>query len=139
MKPNGSTEEVVDSAKNHTDSVERLKLVFDYTKFHIGLYTGTAGVLIALATFGNSFPIPVWLVKVALGALVVAGMAGGLIASNIPYCRDFESLAGEKAEPLKLWWGFSLFRLKFGFVAWLEHFAFWAAVLTIVIPFWICR
>ena len=50
--------EGVESSRSNADSIEKLKLVFDYTKFHIGLYTGAATALIALATFGSAFPVP---------------------------------------------------------------------------------
>lgn len=76
--------------KTETDyEFEKLKMLFDYTKFHIGLYTTIAtvfsGLIAASAKGENALPfrfrLP-WLVAAVL-LLCVAGAAGGVLTSSM--------------------------------------------------------
>ena len=65
---------------------DQLKLLSDYTLFHIGLYASLISGLTALAHFkGASFERKLFRVLlVTVACFLVAGAAGGVIASNIP-------------------------------------------------------
>jgi hypothetical protein len=104
----------------------QLKMLFDYTIFHIGLYTTLVTALFALLTFGHEHKrvkLSLSPLKWTVGFFLLAGAAGGAIASNIPHYRDFAtySSAGLTA---------------FGFIplpsySWLEHIehaAFWFGI-----------
>lgn len=71
----------------------RLRMLFDYTIFHIGLYTTLITALFGLMTFGHQHQK----IKDKLGSLkftvfcfLVAGAAGGVLASNMPEHKTFE-------------------------------------------------
>lgn len=77
---------------------ERLARLFDYTKWHIGIYLSLGGGLVTLlATHdGNDFlcrliALP-GLLGGALVAMLVAGIAGGIIASAATRCTEFDQL-----------------------------------------------
>ncbi len=64
-----------------------LELLFDYTKFHIGVYLTMASAFITIASLkkGENFvlelrTLPVWL---AVGSFFIAGLSGGIIVSSI--------------------------------------------------------
>ncbi|MEX3917829.1 hypothetical protein AB4Y43_16555, partial [Paraburkholderia sp. BR10872] len=72
---------------------ERLKTLYDYTKFHIGMYTTLIGAIIAVfgnkdwaLSYGALLP---WAYGSAV-AFAIAGVFGGLVASSIPYYRTFK-------------------------------------------------
>src|SRR5262249_26092041 len=83
--------------------LEQLKLLFDYTKFHIGLYTTLTAAYIALITseYGKKFLVPnrvfVWS---AVVMFLVAGLAGGIIASNsCPHYARLDTLMNKRLLP----------------------------------------
>jgi len=111
--------------------MEQLKLLFEYTKFHIGLYTGLGAALIA-AMGGKdpflpaSFAIPFTITVFFLG---VAGLSGGVIASHIPHFDKFVTFSNQ---PIGFWgWA----PLTYNGWARLEHLAFWIAGITAFISF----
>jgi hypothetical protein len=79
------------SPADGVNDMERLKMLFEYTKFHIGLYGTLVAALIAFA--GSKFADP-WqrslpLVWVGIVAILVAGWAGGVIAGTLPQRMSF--------------------------------------------------
>lgn len=67
-----------------------LELLFEYTKFHIGVYLTMASAFITIASLkkGDSLVLelrtfPVWL---AVGFFLIAGLSGGIIVSSITQC-----------------------------------------------------
>lgn len=68
----------------------QLKRIYDYTRFHIGLYlTLSTGILAALKyktpkDTDNEFILP-------LGFLLAAGVCGGIVGSNIPNYLTYSS------------------------------------------------
>ncbi|WP_027584183.1 hypothetical protein [Bradyrhizobium sp. Ai1a-2] len=134
--------------------LERLKLLFDYTKFHIGLYTTVAtifGALIAASaagdkgtqggSLGSAAPstAPFHFAHGWLGASVIficiAGIAGGTIASSIPGYSGYTEFWNAEIGPF--WdkpigsFSFSFERLRLRAETWtyIEHGAFWVAVI----------
>lgn len=99
--------------------MEQLKLLMDYTRFHIGVYLtlGAAAIgLLEARLFCASVLLP------GLALLFVAGIAGGVIGSSIP---DFAT-----------WTAFDCSKLKvLGIRTWswrrwamVEHLSFWLAI-----------
>jgi hypothetical protein len=102
-----------------TEAPAQIKLIFEYTKFHIGLYASLIAVLMGLMKLGAQKIPP---------ELVIAGAAGGVIASSISV--DYRLVAeGKGVGPFGLtclssiWW------------AHVEHLAFWLGILISVMAF----
>ena len=73
---------------------DQLKQLFDYTKFHIGMYTtliaGIIGVF-ANETLKGAYSGMVPYIKVSILLFLVAGAAGGLVASSILFSKPLMS------------------------------------------------
>jgi hypothetical protein len=104
----------------------QIKLLFEYTKFHIGLYASLIVALVGLMKLGkgalaNLLPY----LQATLFCFVVAGAAGGIIASSISV--DYKRLVrGDKIGP------FGLNVLRYPRWAHIEHFAFWLGITVSV-------
>ena len=111
----------------------RLDRLFNYTKFHIGIYLSIGGGIAAL--FGSAEHVE-GLKKVigspsalliGLVCMAIAGFAGGIIASSTTQHRLFENLWDHPTGPFRAewmtgeWWAF------------IEHAAFWAGLIAIVV------
>jgi hypothetical protein len=114
--------------------MEQLKLLMDYTIFHAGVYITLGGLMVALVglkAFEDRLPGLLPYLVAALGCFLVAGFCSGIIASNIPYHREFDEFIDSWIGP----WIFP--RLL---PAWLcmstEHTAFWTGVATFLFGFW---
>src|ERR1700675_815284 len=71
----------------------RLRMLYDYTVFHIGLYTTLVTALFALMTFGHKhqrIETKVKFLKVTVLCFLLAGAAGGATGSNLPQFRTFD-------------------------------------------------
>ena len=108
---------------------ERLKLLHDYTKFHIGLYATLITALIALMGFGSEalrpelhFPL-----KFATVLFVFAGGCGGIVAASSVKFDSITTFRNTRIGPLGL-------RLLPG-KAWatLEHVFFWTGIVYAVL------
>ncbi|WP_315737970.1 hypothetical protein [Bradyrhizobium sp. SZCCHNR1093] len=103
---------------------EQLKLLFDYTKFHIGLYATVATIFGGLYSASDKVPLkfnPFWLV-LSIICIFMAGIAGGTIASSIPGYTSYAKFWSSKIGP---------FRSKLITAenwTYIEHSAFWLAV-----------
>ena len=91
----------------------QLKMLFDYTVFHIGLYVTLMGILIAALNLHEGEKRYLWLLC-PIALLFLAGACGGIVGSNIPEHKDYVSF--NKAEK----WG-STFEVWIG----REHVFFW--------------
>jgi hypothetical protein len=141
---NGNAENDNPDEKAH---LEQVKLLFDYTKFHIGLYTTLASVLIAAlgASFAKEWQIHRELVAAAIVLIALAGLFGGVVASSLPYISSKASLHPGKElyeQPIGPLWTDQTNAGKLSCLAqpvrywtYLEHSAFWAAVLLLLIAF----
>jgi hypothetical protein len=134
----------VEEQKTPDEQLEQVKLLFDYTKFHIGLYTTLAGVLVATlgSTFAAAWHVSRPLIGLAVVFIALAGLAGGVIASSLPYLTRrvsgndlFECAIGPLwsdrtkngkksflAQPLRYW-------------TYLEHLSFWVAIVLVLLAF----
>jgi len=106
---------------------DRLKQLLDYTKFHIGLYTALATLLITALSTKDKSALAThyrgWLLCVFL-LLALAGMFGGLVGSSIPRYRDFDEFERTRLGPWENGW------LVAADCMHLEHLAFWLAVVV---------
>lgn len=107
---------------------KRLERLFDYTKWHIGIYlTGGGGLLALLFSEKHSLvhfdAVPVkLLLYTAFLFIVIAGFAGGVIASSITICRTFDDFWDQPQGPFTyLWWRGKYWPM-------LEHGAFWISL-----------
>jgi hypothetical protein len=103
--------------------LEQLKLLFDYTKFHIGIYATLITALVAAREYWPG-PTPGFL-KGTLAAFLVAGAAGGVVASNIP---AFQSYSTFTTALIGVLW----FQMKGDSWVHVEHAAFWLGILWAV-------
>lgn len=98
---------------------EQLKLLFDYTKFHITAYLTLAGAFVAVLNGAGPLKPNRILLGVSIAFIVIAGAAGGVVASNLPYHADARTFADEQIGP----WCCKPMKAS----SWmtLEHLAFW--------------
>jgi hypothetical protein len=75
---------------------DQLKQLFDYTKFHIGMYTtllaGIIGVF-ANESLKSAYSGMVPYIMVTIVLFLIAGAAGGLVASSIPFFKTFDEFS----------------------------------------------
>ena len=117
---------------------KRLELLFDYTKFHIGLYLTLTASYIALATaeIGNE---PILTIRhefffwAAIVAFMVAGLSGGVIASSITQtsARDSDEFLNEPIGP----WEWKRLHFQARKWTWIEHTSFWVGLIAAVVSF----
>lgn len=114
---------------------EQLKLLFDYTKFHILLYTTLITLLIGLFAFGVDIESATQFRKVMKPVVVcflIAGAAGGVIASNIPKFDRFSTFwDGQSISPF----GCKFLNFPGKWWANIEHGAFWIGILIAISSF----
>jgi hypothetical protein len=106
----------------------RLDRLFEYTKFHIGIYLSAAGGLVALlgasekSTFLQSLIGSPKALILAFLFMLLAGVAGGVIASSSTQCRSFEEIWHKPQGPHTLKW------ITGQTWALVEHTSFWISV-----------
>ena len=117
-------------------NLKKLELLYDYTKFHIGLYLILASAYITLATskIGRKDVLPLLqpaLVWIAVALFMVAGVAGGVVASGVSQSRSngAEDFLREKIGP----WGTAVFPARIW--VYVEHTAFWLGLIFAVLSF----
>jgi len=109
-------------SRDNKGDYEKVKLLFDYTKFHIGIYTGLATTVIAaynLHVF-EVWECPMW---ISVGLIALAGLAGGVVASTLPECNSLKQFFDRPTG----FWGFRPFSTPFSGRTWtrIEHTSFW--------------
>jgi len=130
-------EEKITAAAEASARQKSVELLFDYTKFHIGLYlTLTASYLTVATAKINEKPLLnlnqryFW---VAIVAFMVAGLAGGMIASSITQTKA-RSSAEFLEEPIGPWdWKPVFFRARVW--TWIEHTSFWVGLIAAALSF----
>jgi hypothetical protein len=108
----------------------QLKLLFDYTKFHVGLYAAVAtifGALIAADKAQLKFEPTLLFASVIF--ICIAGLAGGLIASSISGYDGYTNFWDAKIAPY--WWPNDGSRPKYW--TYIEHTAFWISVVLAIL------
>jgi hypothetical protein len=137
-----------DSVKAATElaaaKLKSLELLFDYTKFHIGLYLTLAGSYITIATVrvGDALVVPLkpfWM-WIAMGGFMLAGLAGGIIASSITQwvgspttpCESAALFLDQYTGP----WGWEwLHVFKVRTWTYIEHTSFWVGLFAALLSF----
>ncbi|NOT61393.1 MAG: hypothetical protein HOP19_14340 [Acidobacteria bacterium] len=116
--------------------LEQLKLAYDYTKFHVGLYGTLITGLIAILKYCEGTPY-VFFLKITVCLFLIAAMCGAILASSfLDAYGSYEFWQSEigdfwesKIGPFKWKW----FKAKtWGFI---EHAAFWVGILVVVCAF----
>lgn len=112
-----------------TEMDDQLKALFDYTKFHIGIYitlTSTLVAILALAAdeYGDQGNVEALLLNLQLTVVffALAGACGGFVASNIPNHHTFKVYMNERIG----FWRLKLLKAKMWIH--LEHTFFWIGV-----------
>ena len=120
---------VAESAIEKVSDEHRLKMLMDYTKFHIGFYAVIITTLLALSQIGEAKVIPEFYrspILISLVLVLVAGVCGGIIAGNLPEQTSFDQFWDGKTGI----WGIEFIPTKV--VARAEHIFFWLAVFNAV-------
>lgn len=130
-------EEKIEITAEKSAKQKSLELLYDYTKFHIGLYLtlSSAYVVVATAKLGN---VPIFAVREAflwpaVLAFIIAGVSGGVIASSIT-----QSAARSSAEFLSCPigpWEIKSFHFRARIWTWIEHTSFWIGLILAVFSF----
>ncbi len=120
-------------AQSHAGEDKRLERLYDYTKFHIGIYlsaaAGLTGLLGSIVNQSNGqflFDLvgapP--LLALALVFMVLAGACGGVVATSITESETFDDFWTRKQGPA--WW-----RTGPVGATWVaaEHICFWLSLL----------
>ena len=121
------------SAENRK-GLEQLKLLFDYTKFDIGLYTTVATIFATAIAFEPAvFKFHRGFLALAVGFICLAGMAAGVIASRCAHFTSRRELWATKIGPFR--WSC----LKGEYWTYVQHTCFGialvAAVLSVLIGY----
>jgi hypothetical protein len=115
-----------------SEEYDRVKLLFDYTKWHIGIYT-TLGTLIVTVLGWGRLTLYAPLLWLSLLFVGLAGLSGGIIASTLPECGTLEEFFRSPTG----FWGIPLLSGR----TWtrIEHTAFWIGVFAAVAAFAIAQ
>lgn len=103
---------------------DQLKHLYDYTKFHIGMYTTLMAVIVGVFandSFHEQYIEFLPFVKITLLFYFMAGACGGLIASSIPYHKSFHIFMRMTLKP----WNCKLLRINAKRCTHWEHSLFW--------------
>jgi hypothetical protein len=112
-----------------SDGQKSLDRLFDYTKFHIGLYLTLTTSYVAVASLKNGneflFKIDPRLFWPATVCFMLAGLAGGIIASSLTQtqARSTATFLTERLGP----WSTKVFETRTW--TWIEHTAFWLGLV----------
>jgi hypothetical protein len=111
-----------------------MNLLFEYTKFHIGIYLTLAAAFITLGTSKFSGKLPKFkpgLVWAAVISIAIAGFAGGVVASSItqsPSTSVPEFLKQPTGPWSMTWWTGQTWTC-------IEHTAFWIGIIFVLLSF----
>ena len=112
----------------------QLTRLFNYTTFHIGLYATLITGLFAVIAYATKDPSKGFVhllpyAKWTAALILLAGAAGGAIASNI---ANYETFGAFSASKLSI---FGIPTVTYFVWAHIEHAAFWAAVCVAAYAF----
>jgi hypothetical protein len=115
---------------------KRLERLYDYTKWHIGIYLSAAGTLTAAVGYlaesakAQTLSPYVGSPKLLVAAIVfmfIAGACGGVVASSCTECNTYDELWNQRHGP------FGTRLLKGRHWALLEHLSFWLSAVSAAI------
>jgi hypothetical protein len=105
---------------------EQLKTLFDYTKFHIGIYITIGTALVAALAFDQTNNVHFSLghcarigFQIALGLQGLAGLGGGIICTHLIRYTTFKAFSEKQTIG---------FGLSFCFWEKFEHYSFWLSI-----------
>jgi hypothetical protein len=121
-------------------SDSRLERLYDYTKFHIGVYIAAAGAMITIegsrdkSSFAAELAKHPLLLLCAIFAMALAGFAGGIIVSTCATVSSFDEVWTKDIGPGRSQW------MTGARWAGLEHRAFWLSaglfMVAALLPAW---
>jgi len=131
-----STTELATQSAN----LKSLELLFNYTTFHIGAYLTLTSAFVAIASLkkGEEFALPLrrCCVVVAVLAFMVAGLAGGVIASTITQCYGTDASLPMRCASTHDFlamqmgpWNGCVFSTSGRRWTYIEHTSFWIGIL----------
>lgn len=145
----GEDKKISESLKNTKDEIVvgkdlQLERLYDYTKFHIGIYISlTTGILAALKYKTTEKTDLLYILPILCFAM--AGMSGGVICSNIPNYKTYSAsqilLREEDPEPTTVMpfldGEFHSLGFNLSYKNWsaLEHNFFWSGCLLFTLLF----
>jgi len=124
--------EKIDFAAEANSKQKSLELLYDYTKFHIGVYLTISGVYVtaAFATLNNApvLPLNLYFLSPAVVFTMIAGFAGGVIVSSLTQWHSGSALdfLNSNIGP----WDLKAFRFLARHWTYLEHTAFWIGLFA---------
>ena|ERR1041385_816294 len=113
------------------DNVEQVKLLFDYTKFHITVYSTLATLLVGISASSLAGHLALhkqWLLA-AFTAIVAAGLAAGVVAATMPSCTAILDFWNLRTGP------YDVRILTIRSWTYVEHTSFWIAVACVILAF----
>jgi hypothetical protein len=109
-------------------TISSAELLYDYSKFDIGLYTAVVVIFSAALAFAPAgFRFHRGLLSLAVVLTCVAGFAAGVIASRCSYFTSWSGLWRTKIGPFR-WWC-----LRGQYWAYIQHGCFCAALIAAVL------
>ena len=108
---------------------EQLKTLFDYTKFHIGMYTALIAGIVGIFSVDSTKTLFLSMIPflcVSAFLFLLSGMAAGLIASSSPYYKTFDAFMNAKIGP----WNKTIFTART--CTHIEHLLFWLGCTSAV-------
>jgi hypothetical protein len=129
--------QLVSSRTAQSQEDKRLERLYDYTKFHIGIYLSSASGLVAVIGSlandkGGEFLVALVGSPIALGFslffMIAAGACGGVVATAVTESKTFEEFWNSSQGPS--WW-----RTGPKGSRWVgaEHFFFWLSLVCLII------
>ena len=126
--------------------MEQVKMLFEYTKFHIGLYTTIATAFGAILAFqaksGNENllklqPWELFFIVLSFVSICLAGLAGGVITSSLTQFTTLHGDHGFLQRPIgpgsDKWKFFAKFWRRGESWTFFEHSSFWVAMILAAI------
>jgi hypothetical protein len=108
------------------EKTAQLKLMMDYTLFHIGVYITLSTLLVSLIglrAFEEKFAVLRPFLSCTLGFFVCAGICGGIVAGSLPFYESFNHFSNASIGPF-----FAVHMLPSRFWMSAEHLFFWLGV-----------
>ena len=135
--PSMSDQQKIDAAAMSVAKQKSLELLYDYTKFHVGVYLTLTGSYLtaAFAKYNGNplFPLNLDFIPVAIFFTMLAGFAGGVIVSSLTQWigGSSQDFLRSKIGP----WDWKAAHVKALYGTYIEHTAFWIGLICAVLSF----
>lgn len=132
-----SDREKIEVAAFATSKQKSVEILYDYTKFHIGVYLSLTGAYLtaAFATFKEEaiLPLNLYFLSPAVLFTMVAGFSGGVIVSSLTQWDAGGSIDFLKSKIGP--WDWSRFRFVARSWTYVEHTSFWLGLISAAASF----